>query len=184
MENRHKIEVGVAIAVVLGLFVLLFVLLRAPSTEEQKPSGTVPVADQKPEVPEVESVDIPSQPLVSAQTTARNFVERFGSFSSDTNYLNIDDVLPLATKALQRRLEDLAAEARENASDSYYGVSTRAIIFTVEKEADAAVTMLVTTQRQESIDSPANTSVRNQQIRVDIVNDGNGWLIDDFAWLE
>lgn len=184
MENRHKIEVGVAIAVVLGLFLLLFVLLRSPEPEKEVNPGAVPVADQKPEVPEVDSADIPSQPLVSAQTTARNFVERFGSFSSDTNYLNIDDVLPLATKSLQRRLEDLAEEARENASDAYYGVSTRAIIFTVEEEAESAITMLVTTQRQESIDSPANTSVRNQQIRVDIVNDGNGWLIDDFVWLE
>lgn len=186
MEKRHKIEVGVAIAVLLGLFIFLFLFLRnsgdiVPTENDGKSPTTV---DRQVDALPVDSADIPTQSVVSAQTTARNFVERFGSFSSDVDYLNIDDVLPLATASLQRELRELAEDARENTSDAYYGISTKAIIFTIEEENDTSITMLVTSQRQESIDSPGNTTVRNQQIRLVIVTDGDGWLVDSFTWLE
>lgn len=186
MEKRHKIEIAVALAVLIGLFVLLFFLLRAPqaTTPTNTNTGTVPVSDTKLDVSPVDAADVPAQHTVSAQTIARNFVERFGSFSSETNYINVDDVMPLATEALQRRLQELADAARENASDTYYGVSTRAIIFTVEEESEMAITMRITTQREESIDSPANTSVRNQDIRLALVKDGDDWRVDSFTWLE
>lgn len=183
MENRQKIEIAIAVAVLLGLVLLLFFLLRKPA-EPVVDDITVPVADTTPDVPQVDSEDIPTNNVVSAQTVARNFVERFGSFSSDSDYLNVDDVLSLATRQLQARLQRLANDAREGASESYYGISTKAIIFTVEEESDAAMALRITTQREESIDSPANTSVRTQDIRLALVKDGDDWLIDDFTWLE
>lgn len=174
---------GIAIAILIGLFVFLYFLLQKPKAPEVTIDET-PVVDSKPDVSPVETAEIPAQQTVSANTVARNFVERFGSFSSDTNYINIDDVMSLATDALQGRLQDLADEARENTSESYYGISTKAIIFTVEVETDTTMTMRVTTQRQESIDSPANTSVRNQDIRLDMVFDGDTWLVDAFTWVD
>jgi len=54
------------------------------------------------------------------------------------------------------------------------------VVFNVTTD-DSAV-MLVTTQRNESFDSPKNTSVRYQDIELQMVKDGDGWLIDGFSW--
>lgn len=183
MENRHKIEFGVAVLVIIGLVVLLFVLWKGKEPEKVDDT-TVPVADDGTDVSPVASEDVPSNPVVSARTVATNFVERFGSYSTDADYQNIDDVMALATDSLQRRLTDMSEEARRTKSDDFYGVSTHALIFTAESEAAASMTWRITTQREESIGSRANTSVRNQDIRVSMIKIGDDWLVDDFAWLE
>lgn len=184
MENRQKAEIGVAILVILALFVLLYVLTRQASAPAPTTDDTVPIADDRPDVAEVDAEDIPAESVVSARTVVANFVERFGSYSTDADYANVEDVMSLATDALRSRLDELAEEARKTVSESFYGVSTHALIFAIENETDAAMTWKVTTQREESIGSRANTSVRNQDIRVELVKDGDNWLVDDFAWVE
>lgn len=183
MENRHKIEVGVAILVILCLFVLLYFLTRQ-KTPEPTIDDSVPIADDRPDVPPVDAEDIPAENVVSARTVVANFVERFGSYSTDADYANVEDVMSLATTDLQRRLQALAEEARQTVAESFYGVSTHALIFSMESEAELAMTWKVTTQREESIGSRENTSVRNQDIRVELVKQDGDWLVDDFAWVE
>lgn len=179
----RKTEVILAIVIIVALALLLFLLLRQPPAEEVKEViEATPVVDTV-DVTPVDPVDIPPSSEVSATTVGRIFVERFGSYSTESGYTNIDDVLPLATASLQRELEDLATEARNEKVGDYYGVSTRIITIKTETSNETEAVFRVTTQRQESFDTPGNTSVRYQDIRVALVKEGDSWLVRSYTWL-
>lgn len=183
---QRKTEVTLALVVLIALFVALFLLLRKPEEVQETTVNDTPTTRvrESADVPKVDPADVPTDETVSATTIARTFVERFGSYSTESGYENIDDVLPLATDELRERLEDLAEDARESASSSYYGVSTRIISLKVESEGASAMTLLVTTQREEAFDTPGNTSVKYQDIRLALVRESDDWLVDDFTWVE
>lgn len=181
MERRT--EMLIAGGVLVALAILLFVLFTR--NDEETPTGTdTPVVrDAAPVIPHVDPEDIPEQHVVSATTVGRIFVERFGSFSSESRYENIDDVMTLATDKLQSRLEDLAETVRREQGGDYYGVSTRIITVKAEVTTETNARLLITTQREEAIANPGNTSVRYQDIRVELVKEGDHWLVDAFTWL-
>lgn len=115
-------------------------------------------------------------------TVVRTFVERLGSYSNQAKASNIDDIVELSTEALQPRLILLADQARSNSGDGYYGVSTYVIAMNEIARDDQNVSYTVTTQRHESIDSPANTTMIYQDIQVSLVKNGVDWLVSDFQW--
>ncbi|MCH8049694.1 hypothetical protein IH979_03225 [Patescibacteria group bacterium] len=180
--TKKRLEVLLAILILIGVVVLvLFLLLRRPPSEEAE--EVQPEVEEMMEVAPIEEAFIPPGPHeVAPQTVIRVFVERFGSYSSESNYENVDDVLQMTTPSLQPRLEQLASDARRNSSNIYYGISTRIIAMNEIELTDKAAVFSITTQREESIDSPANTTVRYQDIVVELVKDGLGWLVDDFEW--
>lgn len=116
-------------------------------------------------------------------TVSRIFVERFGSYSTDVDYANVTDVLPLVTDQLRDDLQEIAEEARKTADDGYYGVSTNVIKITTDAQTDTTMTLTVKTQREEAFGSPGNMSVRYQDIRVEFVKIGDDWFVDSFEWL-
>lgn len=181
---NRKTEVIIAVAIIVALILVLVFLLRSPekvSTVKPTPVEAPDVAADS--VPAVAEQDIPAAQEVSAATMARVFGERFGSYSTESGYENIDDVLPLATDALQRTLQTLAEDARNDADSTYYGVSSRIITVKNEVTTDTTATFLITMQREESFDTPGNTSVRYQDIRVSVVFEEGKWKVSDFVWL-
>ena len=180
---QRKTEVAIAILILLVLItVLLFLFRRSESvtTNTVPDTETETVTDDAVATTEPETV----APVHATPTTVgRIFVERFGSYSTEVDYANVDDVIPLATKSLQERLQELAEEARETDSGAYYGVSTNVIKITTDEQTETAMTLTVKTQREEAFDSPANTSVRYQDIRLEFVKVGEDWFVDSFEWL-
>ncbi len=180
--NRRAIEIIVASVVLLGLVLLvLFLLTRgdkppapAPTPEPQVTSG----------MPEVNPEDVPPPAVVSAQTVARVFVERFGSYSSESDFANVEDVIALATPSFAIELENvLAAERRASVTGgAYYGISTFVISSKVQSESETATTLFITTQRRESVGSPGNTTTRYQDIEVSLEKVDENWLIADYTW--
>ena len=109
-------------------------------------------------------------------------MERFGSFSTESNFQNIEDVLALSTTGLQGELETLLRESRASRSNSFYGVSTKVIGLNILENSDAAAKIEILTQREEAIDTPGNTSVRYQNIVLDLVKLEGEWLVNEFTW--
>lgn len=179
---QRKTEVALAILVLLMLVAVLLYLFRRSESVETNTADTadIVVDDVAPTTtPEEEKPPQHATPT----TVGRIFVERFGSYSTDVEYANVDDVLPLATPSLKEQLQDIADEARETPSSSYYGVSTNVIKITVDEQTDTAQTLTVKTQREEAFDTPGNTSVRYQDIRLTFVKIGDDWFVDRFEWL-
>ena len=178
----RKSEVAIALLIILVLIAVLLFLFR----KNESPTHTTSVDTQTETTTDTttEVVTTPAPPQhATATTVARIFVERFGSYSTDVDYANVTDVLPLVTDALKAQLQDIAEAARKTAGDDYYGVSTNVIKISTTKTTDTAMTLTVKTQREEAIGTPGNTSVRYQDIRVEFVKVGDDWLVSSFTWL-
>lgn len=184
MQRRTEILGAVAILVLL-IAVILFIVLRGKSNND----NLTPVDDggqhlASDEVPEVSPESVPSTQTVSAGTVAQVFVERLGSYSSESDYENIDDILTLATPTFQNELKRIQTTARANAGadDAYYGISTRILSQSLVSSSDTETAIKLMTQRSEAVGSPANAVVKYQEITVSLVKDGDTWKVNSFTW--
>lgn len=190
MERKRVIELGIAIVIVLAFIFLVWWMLRGT----QEPDGvgivtesvqTLPKTNNTTAQPMSDPENVPRVQEVSAGTVARTFVERIGSYSSESNYQNVDDVLGIVTDALKKQLEEDAEKARARApqdNSGYYGISTSYIGAKTTQETDTQITLLVQTQREESFGSPGNSEVRYQQVEVSLVKEGGEWKVDSYTW--
>jgi len=192
MERKTKIEIAVAIGIILIFlgFVVWWMWPAAQTQNSAVPSqSNIGSSTNKPTDSSAPSADAVIEPPVvketSASTVARTFVERLGSYSSEADAANIEDVLSMATPSFQKQLETLVKEARASSGGAYYGVST--VVITTPKTISSSSTQTVlsmTTQREETIDTPGNTSVRYQSITVTLVKSGTTWLVDGYVWTD
>ncbi|MBU0614329.1 hypothetical protein KJ766_03570 [Patescibacteria group bacterium] len=179
MTRKQIIEIIFALVLVLGtVAVILFFMYRGGDD-----AGEVDVQVEQIDGGVVTPEDEMEQAFSSLpHSVARSFVERFGSFSSESDYSNIEDVKQLSTANMQSRLSSVVIAAQNDQAQGYYGVSTRVMVIEIENQTDSSATLRITTQREESIDSPANTTIRYQDIILQMVWDGQKWLVDDFTW--
>lgn len=192
MERKTKIEITLAILVIL-LFVGFVIWWKWPAAQTQTATSSdttniTPSKDRTTTSTTSTTTEEDAEPVVketSPSTVARTFVERLGSYSTEADAENIEDILPMATSSFQNELEALVREARASSDGSYYGVST--IVVTSPKTVSSTATQTVlsmTTQREETIDTPGNTTVSYQSITITLVKSGTTWLVDDYAWSE
>ncbi|MFA5945694.1 MAG: hypothetical protein WC802_02170 [Patescibacteria group bacterium] len=182
---NKKVEIGIAVGILVLLLIVLAVLLRAkPNTVSTKPvQEQIPNAQTNPgSVPVVPVVVAPPEPA-GPQTTASIFVARFASYSSESDFSNVADVLVLATKTFQAKLQGIAQDQRtRDLSTAYYGLSTKVIGSSVVQEAETSAEIKLMTQQQVSVGSPGNTTVQYKNITVDLVKEGDTWKVNGFAW--
>lgn len=182
LEKRKKIEIILAILLLLVLVIVLALLFFKPGDgNNQNDDGGEDITVVEPIVETtVSSRTLESPPDI----IARSFVERFGSYSTDIDYENVDDVKAFATAGLITQLDTLLNDVRTSPVATYYGVSTKVITIDMMEESADSARFAITTQRKETVDTPANTSVRYQDIEVLVTKAGNRWLVDDFTWGE
>ncbi|MFA6017973.1 MAG: hypothetical protein WCT28_01280 [Patescibacteria group bacterium] len=190
MERKTKIEIAVAVGIIL-IFLGFIVWWKWPVAQIQDsvvPStSNIPASTSKTTDSNAVS-DVVEPPVVketSASTVARTFVERFGSYSSEADAANIEDVLSMATPSFQKQLEKLVKDVRAASDGAYYGIST--VVITTPKIISASSTQTVlsmTTQREETIDAPGNTLVKYQSITVTLIKSGTTWLVDGYVWTD
>ncbi len=191
MERKTKIEIALALAVIM-LFAafLLFWRQKAATPTTTTPTSTTGITSSKDKLTtSTGSTDTTTTPApvvvkeTSATTVARTFVERLGSYSSESDAANIEDILPMATASFQKQLETLAKQARASSDGSYYGVST--LVVTAPKTVGSTSTQTVlsmTTQREETVGDPGNTTIKYQSITITLVKSGTTWLVDGYTW--
>ena len=193
MERKTKIEIGLGIAVIL-LFIAFFIYWKrqvlptpvvvsnpvsAIETSKDKATKTSTLSEAKDAV--APAVVLSNE--TSAITVARTFVERLGSYSSEADAANIEDIMPMATSSFQRKLEVLVKDIRSSTSSKYYSVSTLVVTAPKTMSASATDTVLtMTTQRIESKEDPGNTTKKYQSITVALVKFGTTWLVDGYTW--
>ncbi|MBI2475529.1 hypothetical protein HYV69_03855 [Candidatus Uhrbacteria bacterium] len=115
-------------------------------------------------------------------SVAKMFVERYGSYSNEANFQNLIDVLPLMTPAFAEETKNIISKS--TIPETYYGVTTKVLIITVENidETKGFATIRLNTQRQISKDSPQNTNVENQEILLELVRLEGVWKVTSANW--
>lgn len=185
---NKKVEIGVAVGVLLLLVILTIILIRPkPTSGPAKPvQEQIPNAQMNPSgtpaATTIPVVTLPPEPA-SPITTAAIFVARFASYSSESDFTNVTDVLPLATATFQAKLQEIAQDQRTRDTDTtYYGLSTKVIGNSKVSETDTAAEIRLMTQQQESLGGPGNTTIKYQNITVQLVKEGDTWKVNGFVW--
>jgi len=186
MSRRTKISIIVIIIILILLALVLFLWRWMPDKEPAvivvDPGPTIEIDEPDPNGPkemlpeEVEPID------VSLETLAKTFGERYGSYSNESDFANLYDLMPLMTSSMQGDTEDLIE--RVVVADVYYGITTRVLsteLVEYEEELGYA-TMNVLTQREEAMGSPQNAEVKYQTLVLEMVKQGGTWKVNKATW--
>lgn len=208
MSRAVKITLIVLITVILiaAVMFLIWALLTkpavifgpatpAPSLTPTQPAGlpttiggvgevTEPVATEEVELPfELGSTEeIERQKVISTSTL---FAERFGSFSNQGDFQNIEDLMPLMTSGMQRWAEDYMEQGRAQASpdDPFYGITTKMLtakIINFNTDTGRAEVNVDTQRRESKAGEPER--IYYQSLKLNLVKSDKNWLIDEATW--
>lgn len=113
------------------------------------------------------------------------FVERFGSFSNQSNYQNLEDLQPFMTPTMKTWAEEKIRDARSKAISALYrGVTTKVLsyIMTSFDDAHGTAEFKITVQRKELVGTETNFKVYNQDIVVQLSKVEGVWLVNSAQW--
>lgn len=187
--TRRNVLIAILVALALLIAFLLWFFLRpkpkpvviTPPVVAEKP---LPTAATKPTVSQEKTKKEQAVRVASAslQSASKTFVERYGSYSTEADFANLTDVLPLMSKAYAATTAAYIATAVS--PKEYYGVTTRVITVKVDAQDDAAGTAQVTltTQREEAKGSVQNVSVKYQDIALTFVKEDGEWKVSNALW--
>lgn len=174
------VVIGLAIALLLADESLFFPnqpeAINAPNQNvNQLPVQNLPVNEPTTKTPALTSTE------QHITVVARNFSERFASFSTDSNYANLEEVKLLASAKLTLQLDKMIESANESAS--FYGVSSKVLKVKINSldETAGLAKATVTLQRQETSQGQAPL-VYYQDLELLLIRSGEEWLVDSFKW--
>ncbi|EKD32794.1 MAG: hypothetical protein ACD_76C00145G0002 [uncultured bacterium] len=186
MSSRTKIFIVLVVLIIIILLIVLFLSGKRNAQEPNQVQDQEPATTQEEEKPTlvlpIKTDSFEQNGASAVVALAKTFSERFGSFSTESEFQNIRDVIPLATAGYSAELESMLTLSVT--SGEYYGVSTRVISTDVISLNDAAGTasVSVNTQRQEAKVSVQNTRVYYQTIELDFVKESGVWKVSKASW--
>ncbi len=196
MSSRTKITILVIIFILLLAFSIGFFLLdgkgsaairRAiPSTSGGTSAETAPVA--LPREP-LGAASVQGQGTVEEKNAdlhafARSFVERFGSYSNQSNFENMEDLYAFMTERMKVATAAFVKTQRQmsQGGSAYRGTTTHVLSVSERSQNSNSATLLLTTQRQESSTGSAGGRLFYQSIELKLVKEGAQWKGDEAIW--
>jgi len=202
MENKKKISFLIMAIALLMIAVVVWLVIK------NKNEGAVPliVDEQGNEITtttepintttpgtaprDYRKFDISKEPKTeqdaeAVKKIAMAFAERFGSFSNQSNYSNIEDLQIFMTKSMGDWAEGYLSELKKekNNNGEYYGIITKAISAEVENfdKTKGEAEIVVMTRRQETKGNNVGTYY-NQELTLKMAKDGSVWKADSASW--
>jgi len=144
-------------------------------------NGAAPVDNNLPPVFLSPATNSSEQSLL---TVARNFAERYGSFSSDNKTANLKEVEMFATAKEIQALRDEAKDISSLPSQSFFGVSSKTVKINLLEvnEAQGEAKITVSLQRQETRTGKEDY-VYYQDLNLFLIKSGADWLVDAAEWI-
>lgn len=139
-----------------------------------QPLKEIPVVSPKP------GAVAPTPVVAQAQVVARDFTERFATYSSDVPYTNFTDVAALSTAKFAASLTKNTATS----SADYVGVTARALSVTIESgsEAQKDIVFLVSVQKEQFSKSRLAPTIAYATASVHVLQENGVWKVDGFSW--
>lgn len=175
---RRSLVIGVAVVAVVGLAAAAYLYWYQPQVQPVAVNTNVAAPNPTPTTPVTPTP--PTDAATAAKVAAMMFAERFGSYSSDQPFQNLLTLTPYVTQAFQGRLQSLMGPV--NPTASFYSVTTKAILGTVEATTSEGAQVMVAAQRSERFDRTSAPRVSYQTLRVSLAKSGQAWLVDNASW--
>lgn len=121
---------------------------------------------------------------IAVKALAVAFVERFGSFSNQGEYLNLQELLNVMTPTMANWVQTSyipKLKKEHPAGGFYYAISTKAPVVEILSEQPNAVKLKVTTKRDEQLVGQEKKEFL-QDITLDLKKENNNWLVDGAYW--
>ena len=199
MKRLRNILIVVVIVIVLvAILMLVFRRRTAPAVEAPRPvganaptgglgtaPGTTGTITNVPVTPPPPTISAEERARAEAQTLATLFVERYGSYSNQSNFQNLEDLLPLMSDSFRAKTErDLEEMRRTTPSPTEYaGVTTR-VLSTTEREYDLprGVAAFRASVQKSDVKGTAPPTITYPAIDVTLVREGGAWKISSARW--
>lgn len=117
---------------------------------------------------------------VALQSLAITFTERYGSYSTESSFANLYDVMDIMTVSF--RDETQAFITSSKASSPYYGVTTRVLSVNIVSSDETSAVVKVATQREESKGSVQNSEIKYQDLLLTCVEEDSVWKVSSAIW--
>jgi len=117
---------------------------------------------------------------------AKSFVEKYGTFSTDVNYANLEGLKYLLTDSMKADINKSVAAGQSNqtGSVSFYGVTTKALVTKIINQDSGQGEVFLTTQRSEVFSRTATPILRYQDIKVGLSKVNGQWLVNEVEWIK
>lgn len=115
---------------------------------------------------------------------AKNFTERFGTYSNQNDFANLENSKVYATADMQARLDKIIDDNQKYKYQPYFSIdaeATSATLLEYEFGQDSAKAQVVAI-RQETQSLPDKTTNYNQTAEVVLKKQNNTWKIDIITW--
>ncbi len=202
--NKVKIILIILVVVLLVFAGVFWFIMQNADQEpvevpnENQENATVPTNNNQAQIPQ-ESQDEPQKDIYRPQISqeekeksqlkkiAASFAERYGSYSNQSDYENLEDLMPLMSNGMQAYTQNFVARKRAEGSNNnevYFGVTTRALktdILNFDAQAGLAEFM-VNTQRNEVYGADLNNKTYFKKLRLKMVKEGGVWKVDQVNW--
>ncbi|MFA6132280.1 MAG: hypothetical protein WC702_04470 [Patescibacteria group bacterium] len=183
MSRKKKILLAAA-----GILFLLLLLLLIWFLNQKTPAASVVVVPEieKPVVTprvetEVTEAEVETEQVNTAlQSLAITFAERYGSYSTQSSFANLYDVMDLMTATLRTQTENFIATAQT--SPDYYGVTTRVLSVKIISSDATSASLEAATQREESNGGPQNSEIKYQKLLLTCLKENGVWKVASALW--
>lgn len=187
---RAKIFTVVSLVLVLIIGLVVWALTRpkiaAPVVETSvvKQQANLPATSVSSVVPEVKPATAEElsalEREVMLKNQARNFVEKFGSWSVLANFSNFDELKSEVTEKVAKWLDGYKAQILAEQGKDFVGVTTQAVTQQVLKNSADSAQVLVSAQREETYASGNKRYIRD--MIVELVWVGGKWVVSGAYW--
>lgn len=155
-------------------------LITSPGT------GTTTPSDK----PRRQEYDISQEPthqfnIDDLTKLAMIFSNRFGSFSSQSDYSNFTDLKIFMTDSLKSWVDTYVSQIKsQTSSNTYYGITTNALTTEIKSFDDRAGTadIVVTTERRESTAQINGGTPYRQKLDLKFTKVSGDWLVNEVYW--
>lgn len=141
-----------------------------------------PIEAPAEEVPETQLSDIPVE--TQLKRLARNFAERYGSFSNQNDFENLENLAGFMSTDFNDQTEAFVNARRilEDPNAPYYGITTKVVSVKTGEFNEEAGHMVVNfiTRRTETDVAAGTTRTFDQDAQLVFVREDDRWLVNSF----
>lgn len=124
-------------------------------------------------------VKIASKELL-VRNQVKNFVERFGSYSMESNFQNFKEVMPLSTPTVVAWLKSYPNTLKQKLPTGFESVTSRVLSQKVLSLSDTKAEIVASTQKEETIFNKMAVSYKDIKVNLVLIN--GQWLVDGAFW--
>lgn len=193
MNNRRKILITVLVVIIviaLALFIWWQFFRQEPVTNNvtvtppTNNTNVVVVNAVANTAPVNQNTNTVSEELKLIRL-ANLFTERFGSFSSESDYQNIVDLKSYMTRVMQAWADNYVKQLRAQPQiGSFNSVVTKVLSTKILSQVSIKAEVQVTAQRREKNPDINVDQTYVQSINLEFVKEDDTWLVEKAAWQE